>query len=259
MWDSASTMIFVSIKCWEIGWFSCLCRKILWVPRVFSSCWLVVEFRYSEKGCITSRIMKTRWKWLKFDYQFTQRIKISAAGREGLTSGHTRREPHNDLNYDRCLRGKFVCGLGSLGPLAVIIQFSTSLAESLELTRKEKSCMFAAASPLMPKSCLTGSVIDWDVSQGGMEWTESCLGLHWSFDVDSTGCPICSWIFWVDLEFAHSAVSPSLLRLMGILQKQLDKLVEHPNQSQPNPGPRADGTPCILAVYSATIHYKQDA
>ena len=50
--------------------------------------------------------------------------------------------------------------LGSLGPLAVIIQFSTSLAESLELTRKEKSCMFAAASPLMPKSCLTGSVID---------------------------------------------------------------------------------------------------
>ena len=25
---------------------------------------------------------------------------------------------------------------------------------------------------------------------------------------------------------------------------QLGKKVEHPNQSQPNPGPRADGTPC---------------
>ena len=25
---------------------------------------------------------------------------------------------------------------------------------------------------------------------------------------------------------------------------QVDKMVEHPNQSQTNPGPRADGTPC---------------
>ena len=31
--------------------------------------------------------------------------------------------------------------------------------------------------------------------------------------------------------------------------RQLGKIVEHPTQSQPNPGLRADGTPCILLVY----------
>ena len=29
---------------------------------------------------------------------------------------------------------------------------------------------------------------------------------------------------------------------------QLSKMVEHPNQSQPNPGPLADGTPCTVRV-----------
>ena len=28
--------------------------------------------------------------------------------------------------------------------------------------------------------------------------------------------------------------------------EQLDNMVERPNQSQPNPGPRGDGTPCIF-------------
>ena len=172
MWDSASTMIFVSIKCWEIGWFSCLCRKILWVPRVFSSCWLVVEFRYSEKGCITSRIMKTRWKWLKFDYQFTQRIKISAAGREGLTSGHTRREPHNDLNYDRCLRGKFVCGLGSVGPLgfAWAARCDNSifhLSRGVTRVDKEGEKLHVCSSVSLDAEVMPNGVRDWLRCQSG--------------------------------------------------------------------------------------------
>ena len=36
--------------------------------------------------------------------------------------------------------------------------------------------------------------------------------------------------------------------LKGIWQKQLGKMMEHPNQSQPNPGLRADGTPCTYAT-----------
>ena len=32
---------------------------------------------------------------------------------------------------------------------------------------------------------------------------------------------------------------------MAVAARQLDMMVEHVNQSQPNPGPRADGTPCI--------------
>ena len=43
---------------------------------------------------------------------------------------------------------------------------------------------------------------------------------------------------------------------MGIWQKQVGKLVEHRNQSQPNPGQRADGTPCIhrAADPAAVVH-----
>ena len=37
---------------------------------------------------------------------------------------------------------------------------------------------------------------------------------------------------------------------MGIWQKQLAKMLEHPNQSQSNPGQRADGTPCMFVVVS---------
>ena len=44
----------------------------------------------------------------------------------------------------------------------------------------------------------------------------------------------------VDLNFECSTVCPILPGLMGIWQKRLGKMVEHPNQSQPNPGPRAD-------------------
>ena len=38
----------------------------------------------------------------------------------------------------------------------------------------------------------------------------------------------------VDLNFECSTVCPVLLGLMGIWQKQLGKMVERPNQSQPN-------------------------
>ena len=51
-----------------------------------------------------------------------------------------------------------------------------------------------------------------------------------------------TWIFsvllsaWPDGNLAEAA-------------EQLAKMVEHPNQSQPNPGPRADGTPCSMWKY----------
>ena len=45
---------------------------------------------------------------------------------------------------------------------------------------------------------------------------------------------------WVDLNFECPTVCLILPGLMEIWQKWL----EHPKQSQPNPGPRADGTPC---------------
>ena len=55
-----------------------------------------------------------------------------------FTSGHTRSEPHNDLNYDRCLRGKFVCGLTRFGWAARCDNsiFHLSRSQSLGLTRK---------------------------------------------------------------------------------------------------------------------------
>ena len=40
---------------------------------------------------------------------------------------------------------------------------------------------------------------------------------------------------------------------MGMWQKQLGKIMKHPNQSQPNPGKRADGTPCTCATISDLV------
>ena len=52
---------------------------------------------------------------------------------------------------------------------------------------------------------------------------------------------------WVYFDFSCSTVCPVLLGVMGIWQKRLGswaKMAEHPNQSQPNPGLRADESPC---------------
>ena len=35
---------------------------------------------------------------------------------------------------------------------------------------------------------------------------------------------------------------------MGMWQKQLGEMMEHPNQSQPNPGKQADRTPCTCGT-----------
>ena len=48
----------------------------------------------------------------------------------------------------------------------------------------------------------------------------------------------------IDLNIECSTVCLNLPGLMGIWQKRLGKMVENPNQSQPNPGPRPDGTLC---------------
>ena len=48
---------------------------------------------------------------------------------------------------------------------------------------------------------------------------------------------------WVGLTLVN-LVSPILLRLMGVWQTRLGKVVEHPSQSQPSPSLRADESPC---------------
>ena len=53
---------------------------------------------------------------------------------------------------------------------------------------------------------------------------------------------------WVDLNFECSTVCPILPGLVGIWQKRLAKMEQHPNLSQPNPGPRGDGTPCKYSI-----------
>ena len=62
------------------------------------------------------------------------------------------------------------------------------------------------------------------------------------------GVPSARRLGWVDLKFECSTASLILVRLMGIGQERLGKMVVHPNQSQPNQvqGSRADGTPCTL-------------
>ena len=47
------------------------------------------------------------------------------------------------------------------------------------------------------------------------------------------------WFTWI------SSVPP-----MGMWQKQLGEMMEHPNQSQPNPGPQLDESPCTLKSIS---------
>ena len=51
---------------------------------------------------------------------------------------------------------------------------------------------------------------------------------------------------WVGLNFECSTAwaDGNLAEVAG----QPGKMVEHPNQSQPNPGPQADGTPCIQCI-----------
>ena len=73
-------------------------------------------------------------------------------------------------------------------------------------------------------------------------WGMSCL------QGDSSG----RGLGWVDMNFECSTVCPILPGLMGIWQKRLGKMVEHPNLSQPNPGPRPEESPCI-AVASGCI------
>ena len=55
------------------------------------------------------------------------------------------------------------------------------------------------------------------------------------------GVPSARGLGRADLNFECSTVCPILPGLMGIWQKRLGKMVEHPNQSQPNPGLRAHG------------------
>ena len=59
------------------------------------------------------------------------------------------------------------------------------------------------------------------------------------------GVPSARGLGWVDLNFECSTVRRILPGLMVIWQKRLRKVGEHPNQRQPKPGPRADGTLCI--------------
>ena len=54
------------------------------------------------------------------------------------------------------------------------------------------------------------------------------------------------------MNFESSTVCPVLPGLMGLWQKRLGKMGGwNTNQSQPNPGPRAYGTPCRACVCSA--------
>ena len=61
---------------------------------------------------------------------------------------------------------------------------------------------------------------------------------------------------FVDLDFECSTVFPTLLGLMGIWQKRLGKLVVHRNQSQPKPGLRSLGTPCIPCCFCCTVNQR---
>ena len=62
-----------------------------------------------------------------------------------------------------------------------------------------------------------------------------------------------SHLGWVDLNLEFYNICPILCLLIRNLAEpavQLGKMVEHLNQSQPNQGLRADGTPCMLEVSS---------
>ena len=56
--------------------------------------------------------------------------------------------------------------------------------------------------------------------------------------------PSAPGLGWVDLIFECSTLCPILMRIWQKRQDSWARSLEHPNQSQPNPGPRADGTPC---------------
>ena len=67
----------------------------------------------------------------------------------------------------------------------------------------------------------------------------------------SWGVPSARRLGLVDLNFECSTVCPILQKWQRNLAKvagQLCMMLEHPNQCQPNPGPGADGTPCIILV-----------
>ena len=72
-------------------------------------------------------------------------------------------------------------------------------------------------------------------------------------DIDIVqGVPSEQRLGFVDLDFECSTVCPTLLGPMGIWQKRLGKMVEHRNQSQPNPGLSSLGTPCMGMEFDAT-------
>ena len=61
---------------------------------------------------------------------------------------------------------------------------------------------------------------------------------------------------WVD--FGYSTVCPILLEQMRVWQNgSWARWVKHPNQSQPNPGPRGDGSPCNQE--EAVFFFTQDS
>ena len=58
-----------------------------------------------------------------------------------------------------------------------------------------------------------------------------------------------------ELGFSCSTVCPVMLGLTKIWQKRLCKMVEQPNQSQLNPGLRADESPCNICYVSDGIPF----
>ena len=65
------------------------------------------------------------------------------------------------------------------------------------------------------------------------------------------GVPSARGQGWVNLNFECFANSAWADGNLAEAAGQMGKMVEHPNQNQPNPGPQADGTPC-------TNSYKMD-
>ena len=72
------------------------------------------------------------------------------------------------------------------------------------------------------------------------------------------GVPSSRGLGWVDLNFQCSTVCPIRPGLIGVWQKRLGKMAEHPNISQSIPVPGAHGTPCT-ATYIRMLTFDNKA
>ena len=125
--------------------------------------------------------------------------------------------------------------IANVTPTVELNALAMKMSEAATYTFLEPAPTVPSASPAIGRHHPQANVISHPLIQHNQRYQTN---LHKMF----TGLFICQE---TGVGLSLILIVPVLLGLMRIGQKWLGKMMEHPNQSQPNPGLGADESPCI--------------